>query len=442
MTVSGPDAQGALADAITAAAEREEASSLDLLCELISAGPNGDALNAIIERRLRASGCDTNAVAYAPRDVPMVDEFATDAVGSAAEERYIVGRLKGGSGRSLLLFAHPDVEDFRPLPAWASDPHVPTERDGRLVGWGVADDLAGIAMMLQSLDVLRAAGVRPAGDVLLVSAPSKKHRRGISAALHDGWRADAAVYLHPAESGRGLDEIKAFAPGQLEAVITIDGVAPETSEPAHTAFAHRGVNPFEKARIVIDALRDLNAARGGRVRHPRLENAIGRSSNVMVSYCKAGDEGSLSRMPPACQIGCAMTLVPGEKLETVMAEAEAAIADACARDDWLRDHPPSVDWRSGVSGAETEDASDLYQTVSSVLADAGATPLVNPLHTSSDIRNPIVQKGIPTVGFGPLCGGLTMSGQSDEWVDIADFHRAVRATATIIAAWCGVTPTG
>lgn len=391
---------------------------------------------------MRAGGCDTKSVSYAPRDVPMVDEFATDAIGSAAEECYIVGSLAGGAGRSLLLFAHPDVEHFRPLPAWSSDPHVPIERDGRLFGWGVADDLAGIAMMLQSVEILSEARLRPAGDLLMVSAPSKKHRRGISAALHDGYQAGAAVYLHPAESGKGLNEIKAFAPGQLEFIVTIDGEVPDTSEPAHTAFAHRGVNPFGKARIVTDALMDLDAQRGGRIKHPRLEQAIGRSSNVMVSFCEAGGETTLSRMAPSCRIGCAMTLVPGEKLEKVMGAVETAIVEACKKDDWLRDHPPSVDWRAGVSGAETEAESDLYQTVSGVLTAVGAAPLVNPLHTSSDIRNPIVQKGIPTVGFGPLCGGLTMSGLSDEWIDVADYHRAVQATATIIARWCGVTPTG
>jgi acetylornithine deacetylase len=439
MSVDATDPNPALSASVASAVDRMKASSLDLLCQLISTSASGDGIAAIVEGSMRANGCTTDTVSYSPREVPMVDEFAVDAVGSAAEERYSVGRIGGGEGRSLILFAHPDVEEFRRVPAWTSDPHVPDIRDGRLHGWGVADDLAGMAMMLQSMAVLRAAGYEPAGDVIMVSAPSKQHRRGISAALHDGYDADAAVYLHPAESGRGLNEIKAFAPGQLEAVITIAGEAPETSEPAHTAFAHRGVNPLDKAQIVIDALKGLDATRGGQIRHPRLDQAIGRSSNLMVSYCRAGEEEVLSRMPQSCEIGFAMTLIPGEKLETVMSEVEAAIDEACTKDGWLRDHRPAIEWQAGVSGAETKDDSDLLQTVGRILTEAGAKPTVNPLHTSSDIRNPIVQKGIPTVGFGPLCGGLTMSGQSDEWVDIADFHRAVQATAEIIAAWCGVS---
>ena len=278
--------------------------------------------------------------------------------------------------------------------------------------------------------------MRPGGDVILVSSPSKKHRRGISAALHDGITADAAVYLHPAESGRGLDEIKAFAPGQLEFMITVQGRAPETSEPAHTAFAHAAVNPFDKALIIADALHRLDAERGRQLAHPRIQAVIGRSANLMLSHCDFGDRNGLSRIAETCRLGGAMTLVPGETLHDVMEEVEAAIRAAAEQDSWLAKNPPLVSWLSGVTAAETPDDSALYQTVANVLRDFGANPEVNPLHTSSDIRNPIVQKGIPTVGFGPLCGGLTMSGHADEWVDIDSFVRAIAATAEMIMAWC------
>ena len=59
------------------------------------------------------------------------------------------------------------------------------------------------------------------------------------------------------------------------------------------------------------------------------------------------------------------------------------------------------------------------------------------MHTSSDIRNPIVQKAIPTVGLGGLCGDLTQNGRADEWIDVADFLRMIAATTRIILDWCG-----
>jgi acetylornithine deacetylase/succinyl-diaminopimelate desuccinylase-like protein len=65
-------------------------------------------------------------------------------------------------------------------------------------------------------------------------------------------------------------------------------------------------------------------------------------------------------------------------------------------------------------------------------------PEINPLHTSSDIRNPMVQSGIPCVGLGPLCGDLTQNGGRDEWVDEADYRRGVAVVAALITLWCGV----
>lgn len=431
----------AIADAIAAAANELRDDSVSLLCDLIvAAGSGRDNVDSVVRSRMDGAGLDTEAFAYDPRDVPMVDEFAVDAVGMPKQECCVVGRMAGAdNGRSLILFAHPDTEGFRPTPSWQSEPFDPSLRDGRLYGWGVADDLAGIAMMLMSVAVLRRARLSPMGDVILVSAPSKKHRRGISAALYQGRHADAAVYLHPAESGKGLNEIKAFAPGQLEFLITVDGKPPETSEPAHTAFAHTGVNPVDKAVTIAAALSDFDRDRARRIRHPRLEDAIGRSTNTMLTLFDSGDQAALSRMGASCRIGGAISLIPGEKLSDVMQAAEAAIAAACAEDVWLTAHPPRIEWLSGVSAAETEADTALYQTVAGILTELGASPAVNPLHTSSDIRNPIVQKGIPTVGFGPLCGGLTMSGFADEWIDVADFHRATVATASIVAAWCGAT---
>ena len=417
-----------------------EQESSGLLGELIvAAGGDPAAIEQHVEQAMRASGCAVRVQDYDPRSVLLVEEFATASAGSSERERVIVGSIEGsGDGRSLLLFAHPDTEPYRPGPAWHTPPFEPTIVSGRLHGWGVADDLAGMAMLTRSVALLGAAGLRPRGDVHLVSAPSKRHRRGISAALHDGLDADAAIYLHPAESGRGLDEIKAFAPGQLEFVITVVGREPDTTEPAHTAFAHQAVNPFDKAMRIVAALREFDTRRGAAVHHPRLEQAIGRSTNLMFSHCGFGDPHRLGRIEKVCRLGAAMTLVPGERLDEVMEMLERTISEAAVVDPWLRRHPPKIEWLAGVSAAETADESALYRLVATTLSELGATPRVNPLHTSSDIRNPIVQKNIPTVGFGPLCGGLTMSGLTDEWVDIADLHRAVLATAGIIAGWCGV----
>ena len=65
----------------------------------------------------------------------------------------------------------------------------------------------------------------------------------------------------------------------------------------------------------------------------------------------------------------------------------------------------------------------------------GEEPFVNPLHSASDIRNPNLFAGIPTVGYGPLGGDLSQNGNHDEWVDVADYIRAIKITAKAILEW-------
>ncbi|MEM0906787.1 MAG: M20/M25/M40 family metallo-hydrolase [Pseudomonadota bacterium] len=432
-------------DSIRAAARDTHPKSIAALEQLVAAaGAGPDAVEETIISLMEGAGAGVSRTRYTPADVPLIDEFASADAAAGGDETLIIGRLNTrdgeAAGRSLILFAHPDTEPLEAATGWSLDPHTPQVRDGRLYGFGVADDLAGIAMMSAAVGVLRQAGLQPDGPLSLVSAPSKRHRRGIAAALSAGLSSDAAVYCHPAESGRGLDEIKAFAPGQLEFLIRIKGEPPDTLEPAHTAFAHKARTPLGAALPVIEALRAIDAKRGEACHAPRLHDAIGRSANLMITHMASGSPAALSRIPQDLTLGGAMTLTPGEDLDEVIAEVEAAVAKTCRCDAFLSQHPATITWVAGVSAAETPVDAPIYSAVADVLTALGSRPAVNPLHTSSDIRNPIVQKGIPTVGFGPLCGGLTMAGFTDEWVDLADFGRAVEATALIIARWCGTRP--
>lgn len=428
------------ATAIDGAAERRRADSIAFLRGLIAAQPDGEeAVQARVAAAAIAVGCTVESVRYRPLDVPMVAEFAAADAIDTGERVSVVARLPGtGGGRSVIFFAHPDGEPVAGTERWRRKPFAGEIDGGRIHGWGVADDLSGVAIMVEALATLNVAGLRPCGDVILASTPSKRHARGVSALMHGGLTADAAVYLHPAESGVGMREIKAFASGQLEFRIVIAGRAPDTNEPSHTAFAHRAVNPFDKAVLVHNALASLGDRRAARVRHAALEKAVGRSTNMLVSSVACGTPHTFSRIAPDCTLSCALSFPPPETLASVQAEIEQAVAAAAAADPWLAANPPRLEWVSGVTGAEVPDTHPLYATVAAAIrAVTNAEPYVNPMHTSSDIRNPIVQKGIPTVGLGPLCGDLTQNGRHDEWVDLDDYLRAIKVAARTIADWCG-----
>ena len=419
-----------------AAARREDA--VGFLQALIRAGKDGEAaVQAGFAARAASIGCQVETRRYHPGAVPMRDEFADPAAQDAGEREAVLARLPGqGGGRSLILFAHPDSEVRTGPHGWAHDPYAAEIEAGQLYGWGVADDLAGIACMAEALGVVVDAGIKLRGSVTLASTPSKRHARGVCALLHDGLAADAAVYLHPAESGMGMREIKAFTSGQAEFEITVTGAEPPTTEPLQTAFAHLAVNPVGKAFLVHQALLALDGARAA-IHHPVLHDAVGRSTNLMMSHITCGDPARLAQVDPVCVLGGALAFPPPETLSQVQAQVEAAVQAAASADPWLVSHRPKVSWRSGTTGAELPVSHPLYQAAAAAIqAVTGHPPAVNALHTGSDIRHPMVQSGIPTIGLGPLGGDLTQNGRVDEWVDVEDYLRAVEVTAGLIADWC------
>jgi acetylornithine deacetylase len=413
---------------------------------LIRAQRDGEAaVQQVVADAARQLGCTVETVRYRPAEVPMVAEFASAAAIDDGERASVVARFKGkagkgkAGGRSVIFFAHPDGEPLAGTETWKRDPFAGIVDNGRIHGWGVADDLSGVAILIQGLQAVLAAGHAPAGDVILASTPSKRHARGVSALLHGGLHADAAVYLHPAESGAGMREIKAFASGLLEFHVNVEGSAPDTNEIGHTAFAHRAVNPLDKLWLVYRALRALDARRAAAIHHPALEKAVGRSTNLLVSHMGAGSGDVFARVAPRAVLAASLSFPPPETLAQVQAEIEGALRAAAESDAWLKAHPPRLEFVSGVSGAEVSTDDPLYRVVAAAIVRVtGEAPFVNPLHTSSDIRNPIVQAGIPTVGLGPLGGDLTQNGRHDEWVDVEDYLRSVKVAAAIIEGWCGV----
>jgi acetylornithine deacetylase len=416
--------------------------SIGFLRTLIALGKQGEAaVQAHVAAALAEAGCVVEHLCYRPADVSVRDEFASSGAMDAEQRVSIVARLKGtGGGRSVIFFAHPDSEPLRNIESWTHEPFAGTIQNGRIHGWGVADDLAGVAGFVEAVRAVVGAGLRPRGDVILASTPSKRHARGVFHVLQSGFSADAAVYMHPAESGVGMREIKAVASGIVLFKVTVTGCLPNTNEPSHTAFAHRAVNPLDKALVLIGALRALDAERGLRVRHQVIEKAVGRATNLLVANLACGHESEHARLAPECSFGASLSFPPGERMIDVQAEITAALKASCEADPWLALHPPKIEWVSGVTGAELPENHPLYAIVAAAVTEVtGSEPFVNPLHTSSDIRVPMVQVGIPTVGLGPLGGNLTQNGCQDEWVDVADYIRSIQVAALVIADWCGVT---
>jgi len=431
-----PQDQQAMFEAI----ESNRSRHLEFLRSLIAASANGeDEVQARVAERFSELGAEVQTLRLMPTQLNLNQEFAAEEAIDMVERISVVGKLTGsGGGRSVLFFGHPDGEPQTEasLSGWTRDPFAADVENGRIYGWGVADDLAGVAIMAEALDAVLSSIGRPAGDVYLGSTPAKRNARGILALLNEGYHADAAVYLHPAESEAGLTDIKSITSGMLQFRITVLGRPPDTREPGQTAFAHVSISAVDKASVVLEALRKLDRGRATRVFHETLNDAVGRSTNLLVSNVRCGEGSSLTQVPTECVIGVSITFPPNEQLDAVQEEIIAAIARAAQGDPWLAENQPTIEWLFGTQGVEVPPEHPLYQTVhEAVRLVTGVAPVVNPLHSASDIRNPMLFRGIPSVGLGPLAGDFTQAGRFDEWVDADDYIRSIQVCAKIIADW-------
>lgn len=425
--------------------EQKRAESLDLLDSLLQASRAGEAaMQAIVEREFLAVGLATDSFEADLAELSRHPEFSLlpelAELGSVGRPN-VVARLLGarnGDARSLFVFAHVDSYPLD-LSQWSVDPfRVTLGDDGRAYGYGIADDRSGIAGMVMAARVLEAAGLRPAGTLVMASCLGKHlGAAGTLAVMDRGYGGDAAVYLHPAETGAGLAEFKSMTLGLLQFRVTVTGLSPAFRERNQTPAAHQGINAIQRAAQVIAALTRWDAERGDRIRHAQVDAAIGRSTNLNVTGIEGGANDN--QMPEECVFTGMITFPPGETLPELRAGFERAVQDAARAVPGWTDRFPRVEWQPMMATpAETEPNGPFARTfVSCIETITGQTPVVWPAHIASDIRFPLLYANAPTVGFGPRAGNF---GGPDEWLDVDDFSRAIASLTLLIARWCGVVP--
>jgi acetylornithine deacetylase/succinyl-diaminopimelate desuccinylase-like protein len=422
--------------------EQRRAESLDLLDQLLRSSRAGEqAMQAIVAREFQAAGFQTDvfeADLNQLRDHPefsLVPELA--ALGTKGRPN-VVARLDGDPpARSLFVFAHIDSYLLDPA-GWDADPYTVTlGPDGRAYGYGIADDRSGIAGMILAARALAGAGVRPRGTLTMASCLGKHLGAGGTLAVMDrGYGGDAAIYLHPAETGAGLTEYKGFSLGLVQFRVTVPGRRPAFREQHQTPAAHLGSNAIARAATIIAALTAWDAERGGRIDHPALEDVLGRSTNLNITRIDGGDDDR--KVPERCVFSGMVTFPPGETVAEVRESFERAVHASAPEAN--SDHmPPTVEWLPLMAHPAANPADDELTTLFAACVEevTGHLPAMWPAHTSSDIRYPMLYANAPTVGFGPRAGNI---GGPNEWLDIDDFLRAVTVLALLTARWCGTTP--
>jgi acetylornithine deacetylase/succinyl-diaminopimelate desuccinylase-like protein len=117
----------------------------------------------------------------------------------------LYAEVPGAGRRKLLLYQHYDVQPVDPVDLWDSPPFEPTEKDGKIVARGVADDKADVMARIHALETLKELGEVPVTLRFLIEGEEEIGSRTFEKIAHDHaakLRADGCLW----ESGNSFDD--------------------------------------------------------------------------------------------------------------------------------------------------------------------------------------------------------------------------------------------
>jgi acetylornithine deacetylase len=197
---------------------------------------------------------------------------------------------------------------------------------------------------------------------------------------------------------------------------------------AHASMRRVGVSALDKLYVLQQALADDEARRNGEESDP-LMTALGLPYPTIIGKVSGGDWAStvIDQIVAEGRYGVRL----GQTAREAEGELRATIEEACARDEFLRDHPAVVEV-SGGRFSSARIAADHALPVSlaaTIEAITSRQPALRGEPYGADMRLLVNEGRTPTVIFGP--GDPAVAHSANEHVPLAE----VVDCARVLAAW-------
>ena len=368
--------------------------------------------------RLRALGAETTLF-RPPDDIYERMQVIGPKGRDFSDRPNLVGVLDyGPGGPTVVLNGHMDTVGAADMNC---DPFAAEVRDGQIWGRGPTDCKGGLTVGLCALEALQDAGCELRGKVIFESVVDEECNgggAGTMACVDAGYTGDLAVFL---DGNDGAMTLGCY--GCLTADVHVTG------QEGHAAYG-TGVSALEKALVIKNA---IDAFGDGRLqRLPDCRTNIGvfesgvhpavvpgkayMSLNMVYRYEEASEAESE---------GHAFGGGP------IRAGFEEAVAGADASDEWLGEHPSTVEWVKDLVPFRVDEAEPAIQRLAQAHTDvAGIQPKFNTMVGWSDACYYAHHAKTPTVLLGPGKTGLAHS--PDEHVDIASLVNVCKVLAVFL----------
>ncbi len=331
----------------------------------------------------------------------------------------VVGVIRGGGGRSVMLNTHLDHVDAGDPARWPVPPFEGRVQDGAVWGRGAMDIKGPLACQVYAPAVLRQAGVTPPGDVY-VTAVVMEEVGGLGAqVLIDAVRPAFAV-VGEATACR----VTRGHRGRVELQVRFTGRSGHASTPEHAANPH-----FAAARF-LQALEGLSMTR----------SATFGPATVAPTLIRT-DQASPNVIPEQLVVTLDWRTVPEEGADAVVARV-GALAAAAAADGISAEVCVPVISRTSYTGLTRDCPSvhpafelpvthPLVRAAREALAEIYAEPVPVDLWRFATDGGHFMAAGIPTIGFGP--GDERLAHTTEERIDLDQLARGLLGNAALCA---------
>ena len=210
---------------------------------------------------------------YAERRLKALGVQVERRPSSTAKGEMLIGRLQGSGRRKLMLIAHLDTIYWPGTLATQ-----PIKRDGnRLYGPGIADDKGGVAVILHSLDILRAAGWQDYAQLtVLFNSDEESQSAGSGETIAALAESHDVVLSYEPTSAKAMfktEGVLLAAAGTGTVTMTVTGrtshagAAPEQGRNALIELAHQIGQTADIVKGIPGAQLNWTQASAGRVRN-------------------------------------------------------------------------------------------------------------------------------------------------------------------------------
>ena len=378
----------------------------------------------IIHEKLNSIGLSSKIIPVIFSELEHHPAFNDD--GFSPDSRINVTALWQGNNKakSLILNGHVDVVPTGPEKLWNDDPFSGNIVDGKIYGRGSCDMKAGLSSGLFAIYILKNLGFSPDGDIIFQSVVGEESGGcGTLTNIVRGYHADAAIILEPTSL-----KLSPIQSGALTFRLKVPGKA------THASMRWDGISAIEKYSLIHQSIIDFE-----KERHDSFDVEYYQSKDRVAPINIGTIEGGQwhSTVPESIIAEGRLGVFPGESNEKAKESFERHINRFSQSDNWLKDHPPVIEWFEGQfeSGQTSLDhplikeLGDTYNNVSN--QDA----IIEGVTYGSDLRLFTNHANIPSVLFGP--GDVRLAHAANENILIDEILISTEVIANMIVNWCG-----